>query len=453
MLAKVHNPQTRLPLAYMLDINFIRQNAEIVKDACKKKGVKIDIDHLLKVDKKRRELLAVLEKARAEKNRASKEIQQTKNQKEKKAIISRMKEVDQKQERVEANFKEVDAEFQKLILEVPNVPSEDSPVGNAKANKEAEKWGTLPKFNFKIKNHIQLGKELDLIDTEAGVKTAGFRGYYLKNEAVLMHLALMQLGISKMQEKGFELFVPPTLLREFALIGSGHFPAGKEEIYQIGNPGRLESGENYKEPLFLAGTAEPSLLAYFSDKTFSEKDLPIKACGVSQCYRSEAGSYGKDTKGLFRLHEFMKVEQIIICKADLEESNKWLEEMRNISQEILKELELPHRVVQIATGDMGAGKYKMYDIETWMPSRNSYGETHSDSNLTDWQTRRLNIRYREKKGEVKFAFALNNTVIASPRILIAILENYQQKDGSVKVPEVLEKYLGLKIIKKKKLIN
>jgi seryl-tRNA synthetase len=190
------------------------------------------------------------------------------------------------------------------------------------------------------------------------------------------------------------------------------------------------------------------LLAYYADKIIDEKDLPIKMCGISQCYRSEAGSYGKDTKGLYRLHEFMKVEQVVICRADIGESNKWLEEMRNISQEILKDLKLPHRVILMSTGDMGAGKYKMYDIETWMPSRNAYGETHSDSNLTDWQTRRLNMRYRDKSGEIKFAYALNNTVIASPRILIAILENYQQKDGSIKVPDVLQKYLNLKIIQR-----
>jgi len=190
------------------------------------------------------------------------------------------------------------------------------------------------------------------------------------------------------------------------------------------------------------GTAEPSLLAYYSDKVFKEKDLPIKACGISQCYRSEVGSYGKDVKGLYRIHEFMKAEQIVICKADIDESNGYLEEMRKLSEEILQELKLPYRVLSICTEDMGAGKYKMYDIETWMPARDSYGETHSDSNLTNWQTRRLNIKYQKEDGQREYAFALNNTAIASPRILVAILENYQQKDGSVTVPEVLKPYLG-----------
>ncbi|MDO8663300.1 MAG: serine--tRNA ligase, partial [Candidatus Wildermuthbacteria bacterium] len=402
---------------------------------------------LLEVDKKRRELLQAIEDMRAKKNRASEAIMATKDAKEKEVIILEMRELDSNSDRVAADFKKADEEFKELMLVVPNIQSEDTPVGqDSSANKEVEKWGRIPKFNFKIKDHIQIGKDLNLIDAEAGVKTSGFRGYYLKNEAVLLHLALMQHAIAKMRNKKFELFLPPTILREFALVGSGHFPFGRDEVYQIGNPGKLASGETIKEPLFLAGTSEPALLAYHADKIFEEKDLPAKMCGVSQCYRSEIGSYGKDARGLYRVHEFMKVEQVVICKADIEESNKYLEEMREISQEVLKDLKLPHRVLQICTGDMGAGKYKMYDIETWMPSRNDYGETHSDSNLTDWQTRRLNIRYRQKSGEIKFAYALNNTVIASPRILIAILENYQQKDGSVKVPAVLQKYVGSKKI-------
>ena len=434
----------------MLDVNFIRENPEKVKDACKKKGIDLDIDRLLEIDKKRRECLQALEDMRAQKNKANKEIQKATGEKEKSAIILKMRELDTNSDRLTNDFQELDKEFQRLILSVPNIPSEDVPVGpDDKSNREVEKWGRVPKFNFKIKDHIQLGKDLDLIDTEAGVKTAGFRGYYLKNEAVLLHLALLWYTINRMRKEGFELFVPPTLVREFALIGSGHFPFGYDEVYQIGNPSKLASGEVVKEPLFLAGTAEPSLLAYYSDKILDEKNLPIKMCGISQCYRSEIGSYGKDTRGLYRVHEFTKVEQIVICRADIKESNKWLEEMLRIAREIVKDLKLPHRVVINSTGDMGAGKYKMYDIETWMPSRNAYGETHSDSNLTDWQTRRLNIRYRGKEGKTKFAYALNNTVIASPRILIAILENYQQKDGSVKVPKVLQKYTGFKIVKSK----
>lgn len=436
----------------MLDIKFIRSNPQIVKDACQKKQVALDIERLLEVDKKRRELLQALEDMRAQKNKANEEIKRSKDKKEKEVVILKMRELDSNSDRLTKNLSDLEKEFNDLMLQVPNIPSEGVPVGpDASYNKEIDVWGMIPKFDFPIKDHIQLGKDLDLINIEAGAKTSGFRGYYLKNEAVLLHLALMWYALSKLRGKGFELFITPTIVREFTLIGSGHFPAGRDEVYQIGNPGKLESGKNIKEPLFLAGTAEPSLLAYYSDKILNEKDLPVKMCGVSQCYRSEIGSYGKDTKGLYRVHEFMKVEQVVICKDDLGESNKWLEEMLNIARDILKDLKLPHRVVVNATGDMGVGKYKMYDIETWMPSRDAYGETHSDSNLTDWQTRRLNIRYRAKNGKTIFAYALNNTVIASPRILIAILENYQQKDGGVAIPEVIQPYLnGLKKIERKK---
>lgn len=434
----------------MLDIKFIRENPDKVKEACRKKRVDVDIDELLDLDRRRREVLGALEDMRAQKNRASKEIQKAKDKEAKEVIILKMRELDGNSDRITSDFQKIDEEFQKLMLEIPNIPAEDSPVGaNEESNREIERWGKLPKFDFPVKDHIQLGKELDLIDIEAGVRTAGFRGYYLKNEAVLLHLALIWHAIDKMRKREFKLFIPPTLLREFALIGSGHFPTGREEVYQIGNPGRLESGETTKEPFFLAGTSEPALLAYYANSILEEKDLPVKACGFSQCYRSEVGSYGKDTKGLYRLHEFVKVEQVVICKADIQESNKWLEEMRMIVQEILKDLKLPHRVVNVCTGDMGLGKYKMYDIETWMPSRNSYSETHSDSNLTDWQTRRLGIRYRDENGKIKFAYALNNTVIASPRILIAILENYQKKNGEIEVPKALRKYAGIKKISRK----
>jgi len=434
----------------MLDIKFIRENKDLVKESCQKKQVKIDIDYLLDLDKKRRELLQAIEDMRAQKNKANKEIQQAADKKKKEVIILKMRELDKNSDRVSADFKKVSKEFSDLMLQVPNIPSADTPVGpDESSNQEIARWGDLPKFDFPIKNHIQLGKELDLIDTEKGTKTGGFRGYYLKNEAALMQLSLMWHTFLKLKDKGFQLIIPPTLIREFVLIGSGHFPSGKDEVFQVANPGKLADGQEIAEPMYLAGTSEPSLLAYYADSLLSEKDLPIKLAGFSQCYRSEVGSYGKDTHGLYRLHEFMKVEQVIFCKADVKEADKLFEEMRENCQEVLKELELPHRVVQICTGDIGAGKYKMYDIEAWMPSRQNYGETHSNSNLTDWQARRLNIKYKTKTGEKKFVYTLNDTMIASPRILIAILENYQQKDGSVLVPKILQKYLGIKKISKK----
>jgi len=430
----------------MLDIKFIRQNAELVKDAVRKKFMKVDIDRLLELDQMRRDLIQKSEAIKSQQNRISKSLAQEKSEEN----LQKSKDLKERFKEMERELAAVEKEYEALMMLVPNIPASDTPIGeDDSANKEISKWGQPPEFDFEIKDHIDLGKTLNIIDTATGVKVSGFRGYYLKNEGAILHMAVIWLFWNKMIKNGFMPLIGPALLKGFALFGSGHFPFGKEEVYQIGNPGKLASGEAVEDPLYLAGTSEPTLLAYFSDKTLDEKDLPIKVCGFSQCFRSEVGSYGKDTRGLYRLHEFLKVEQVVLCKNDTEESSKWLEKMREISEGVLRDLELPYRVVQNASGDMGAGKYKMYDIETWMPSREKYGETHSDSNLTDWQARRLNIKYKDKNGETEFVYTLNNTVIASPRILIAILENYQQKDGSVKIPEVLQDLCGFKKIEKK----
>ncbi|MCD6528469.1 serine--tRNA ligase [bacterium] len=433
----------------MLDIKFIRKNRDLIKKVVKDKGCNLDIDKLLDLDEKRRKSLTKIEEFRAKKNKASKEIVSLKDEKKKEKIISEMRKIDKEADKVEEEFKRIDKEYKKLMALVPNVYSEDTPVGfDETVNKEIYRWGEIPYFDFPPKSHIQIGKELDLIDIERGVKTSGFRGYYLKNEAVLIQIGLIQLALEKLRKKGFTLMIPPTILREFALFGAGFFPEGKNEVYQIANPGRLADGKKIKEKLFLAGTSEPSLLAYWADTILEEKELPIKVAGFSQCYRSEVGSYGKDTKGLYRLHEFMKVEQVILCRADLNEAHRFFKELSENAQELLRELKLPYRVMKICTGEMGTGKYEMEDIEVWMPSYNSYRETHSNSNLTDWQARRLNIRYRKQDRSKNFVYTLNNTMIASPRILIAILENYQQKDGSVRVPEILQDYLKTKVIKR-----
>jgi seryl-tRNA synthetase len=424
----------------MLDINFIRENKDLIIKVAKDKNINVDIERLLFLDKKRRELIQKTDSLKHQQNLLEKEKNIEKAKKIKEEIKNAKKELE-----------EIEKEYQNLMLLVPNVYSPDTPLGkDEKENKEIYRWGEIPQFSFKIKDHIQLGKDLDLIDLEAGTTTSGFRGYYLKRELVLVHFALIWHSLLKLYQKGYLLMLPPVILKEFALIGSGHFPFGKEDVYQIANPGKLADGKEIKEPLYLAGTSEPSVLAYFANKILEEKDLPIKIGAISPCFRSEVGSYGKDTKGLYRLHEFWKVEQVIICENSLEKSNQYLEELRENVCELLRELKLPHRVIQICTGDMGAGKYKMYDIETWMPSRNNFGETHSDSNLTDWQARRLNIKYKAKDGKKYFAFTLNNTMLASPRILIALLENYQQKDGSILIPEVLQKYLPFKEIKRQK---
>ncbi len=418
----------------MLNINFIRDNPDLVKKAAQSKQLDESlIDRLLSVDDRRRDLIKTIDGLRAQRNEAAKNRD-----------VNLGKEVKIKLQELEPRLRETTVKYQRLMLQVPNLPSSDTPVGKTDDdNQVIETWGEPPKFSFSPKDHIQLGEKLDLVDLKKGVQTAGFRGYYLKNEAAKLHFAVLFYAWRKIIEAGFTPMVPPTILREFALVGSGHFPFGKEDVYQIANPSRLSSGEENTESEYLAGTAEPSLLAYFVNTTLREADLPIKVAGWTSCYRSEAGSYGKDTQGIYRIHEFAKVEQVVLCQADNQVSDQWLEKMKDISAGILQDLALPYRVVKVCTGSMGAGKRKMYDIETWMPSRNGYGETHSDSNLTDWQSRRLNIRYLNQKKEKAFVHALNNTVLASPRILIAILENYQQEDGSVIVPKVLRDLVGV----------
>jgi seryl-tRNA synthetase len=424
----------------MLDIRFVRENFKEIEKAAKDKGIDLNIKELLDIDKKRVTLIEEVDSLRSQKKSKSKPTSDE---------IKKIKEVKNLLSQKEAELREIEESFHQLMLRVPNIPDPTAPIGGEENNKEIFRWGDVPTFKYELKDHISLAKDLDLIDIEAGVKVSGFRGYYLKNEAVMLQLSLMLYGLEKLTKLGFTPMIPPTIVKEFALIGSGHFPAGKDEIYQIKNTGKNEVGESIKESLYLVGTSEPSLLAYYSDQIIDPAKFPIKLCGFSQCYRSEVGSYGKDTRGVYRIHEFMKIEQVVFVKADLDESIKWHNKLKDIAQEYLQDLGLPYRVLQIATGDMGAGKYAQYDIETWMPSRNNYGETHSDSNLTDWQTRRLNIRYKDSGGAILHPYALNNTMIASPRILIALLENFQQPDGSIKIPECLHKYTGFKEIKRK----
>jgi seryl-tRNA synthetase len=334
-------------------------------------------------------------------------------------------------------------------VQVPQIPAVDAPRGDESKYIELKKVGAPTHFDFEPKDHITLGKLLDLIDIDRGAAVSGYRGYYLKNEAALMHHGLMQLGLQIMRKNGFTVMVPPTIVRDRSLVGSGHFPFGQAEVYQIANPSRLADGAEQKESQYLVGTAEPSLLAYYADQVLDAADLPLKACGISQCYRSEVGSYGKDTKGIYRIHEFMKVEQVVLVEADEAAQQKAFDEMLAIAEELLATLEVPYRVIDIPTGDMGAGKVRQYDIETWMPSRTAYGETHSNSMLGDWQARRLNIKYKTADGKKSHVFTLNNTVIASPRILIALLENHQQVDGSVRIPAVLQPFVGASEIRPK----
>ncbi len=428
----------------MLDIKYIKENAEAIKLAAINKNINLDVDLLLEISKEKNEIQSNIERLRAKRNELA---QIAKGERPSDEQIKKGKDLKNEIAEKEEKFREIDKKFQKLMVKVPTIPSSDTPVGkDENENVEVYRWGEKTKFDFKPKNHIEIAKNLDLIDFERGTKVAGYRGHYIKNEAVMLQMALMTYGLTKLISKGFLPMIPPTLVREFALFGSGYFN-GKEydeevdEIYKIENKEKDADGNIKKENKFLVGTAEPSLLAYYANEVLNGEDLPMKICGFSQCYRSEIGSYGKDTKGIYRVHEFMKIEQVCICPADIDIADKMHTEMVGISKEMHEELGIPYRQLAICTGDMSAGKYKMFDLEAWMPGSDRYGETGSASNFLDWQSRRLNVKYKDKNGEKKFVYMLNNTAIPSPRILIAILENYQQKDGSVVVPEVLRKYM------------
>jgi len=437
----------------MLDIKFIRENLEEVRGAAKNKNINIDLDRLIILDDERRSVLAEIDNLRARRNELA---AQTKDGKPTLEAIEEGKKLKNQISEIELKYGGIEKEYIDLMVKVPTIPSKDTPIApDESGNKEVFISGEIPKLNFVPKTHVELAQDLDLIDFDRGTKVAGFRGYYLKNELSLMTIALMNYALNKMVEKGFMPMIPPTLVKQFALFGSGYFKSTDydpeiDEIYQIATSDKEASGELSKEKKFLVGTAEPSLLAYFSGEVLKEEDLPIKICGFSPCYRSEIGSYGKDTKGLFRVHEFFKVEQVVISKADIEESNKLQDEMVKISQEIHDELGFTHHLLQICTGDMSAGKHRMFDMETWLPGMNRWAETGSASNFLDWQSRRLDIKYVDKEGNKKFVYLLNNTALPSPRPLIAIMENYQQADGSILIPEVLQKYMGgKKVITKK----
>lgn len=419
----------------MLDINFIKDNLELVKKSIKARKADVDLDQLLRLDDQRRELISKVDQLRAKRNEAARARDKGEGEP---FDFAQGKRVKLELKDLEKELDGVENEWNNLMLQVPNILMDDVPVGDASKNKVIRKEGEPPEFSFKVKDHMELGKNLDIIDFDRGVKVAGFRGYFLKNEGAKLHWAVLNFALDHIAQKGFKAIVPPVINREFALLGGGQFPWGEEDTYKVGD-------EEY-----LVGTSEIPLMALHSDETFEGKDLPKKYVALTPCFRTEVGSYGKDTKGLFRVHEFYKVEQVVLCEADEQESLGFFEELQENSEEILDMLGLPYQVVILSSQDIGRKAALTYDIETWMSGRDGYGETHSNSICLDFQTRRLKIKYRDKDGTVKFCHALNNTAIASPRILIALLENSQKEDGSIKIPEVLHKYTGFSEIKPKK---
>ncbi len=414
----------------MLDIKFIRDNLDLCKQAAVNKNRVVDWDALLSLDEKRRELIGKAEVLRAERN----EVSRTRTDEG----IARGKAIKDELKGIDEVLRTTEEQFNLAMLTVPNVPDASVPVGKDESgNVEIKKWGTPTKFDFTPKDHIDLAKSLDLIDFERGAKVGGSRAYFLKNEAAAMEFAVLFYTFQKLIAKGYTPLIAPSLVKEFTLMGNGQFPWGREEVYAIP-----------KDDVYLAGTAEVPVTAYYSNEMLLEKDLPKKFVAFSPCFRREAGSYGKDTRGVYRLHQFSKIEQVIISTSEMNNSLTLHEELLANAEEILQDLKLPYRVLLMCTGDMGEPQVKKYDIETWMPGRKAYGETMSNSFMGDFQARRLKIRYKAKDGSVKFCHTLNNTAIASPRILVALLENYQQADGSIKIPDVLQPLMGKKEIRR-----
>ncbi len=421
----------------MLDVKFIRENPKKVKEACKKRQVKVDIDKLLKVDKEKRENLQKIERIRAEKNDASKKIAIAKNKKEKQKIILGMRKIDKKGDKLEKNLKDIEGKFQELMYQIPNLSFDDVPAGKEeKDNVIVRQVGKKIKFGFKQKDYLEIAENLDLIDVKRAAKVSGSRFGYLKNEAVLIEFALVNFVFEKLIKKGFIPVIPPVLIKSEIMKGMGYIDT-KEDL-----------AERYffkKDNLFLVGTSEQSVVPMHQDEIFQEKELPKRYISFSTCFREEAGSYGKDTRGILRVHQFDKLEMLSFCRS--EESVKEHKFLLKTEEELMQSLKLPYRVVNTCVGDLARPAAAKYDIETWLPSQKRYRETHSVSNCTDFQARRLNTRYRNKKGKLNFVHTLNGTAFAIGRTLIAIIENYQQKDGSIKVPEVLQKYTGFKEIK------
>jgi seryl-tRNA synthetase len=415
----------------MLDIAFIREFPEMVKAGAKKKHIQVDVDRLLDVDRQRRALITEIERLRAERNRYSKMVSGLPRD-EREALLAETRAITTQLKHSETALAPLEEEFERLMLQVPNVPAADVPEGLTDAdNVEIRRWGERPTFPFTPRDHVELGDTLDLIDTKRAVRIAGTRTYYLKHEAVLLELAVLRFTLDHMIRKGYTPMLVPHLVKDEAMVGTAYFPGGEEQAYRI-----------EKDEVNLIGTAEVPLTAYHYDEILPEVELPKRYVGMSTCYRREAGTYGRDTRGIYRIHQFHKVEQVIICAADEQVSIAEHEHIVRNAEEVLQALQLPYRVVNVCGGDLGAPQVKKYDIETWMPSRNAYSETHSASRFYDFQARRLKLRYRDRQGRVHYAHTLNNTVIASPRILIPILEVYQQEDGSVIVPEVLRPHMG-----------
>jgi len=418
----------------VLDIKWIRQNEEWVQTIAYQKGIDVSIPQLIELDDRRRQLLQELEQLRQQRNKRTEQIKAliySNGAEELDELKRSVKEINAALAETDNKYRDLEQKFKEKMLLVPNIVSPDTPIGKSdQDNVELRMVGDRTAFDYEPRDHVALGELHGMIDIPRGVKTAGTRNYYLKGVGVALQRAVQQLTLDLLMRNGFTLLEVPLMVRTEALFNTGFFPLGEDQTFKIEN-----------EDKWLVGTSEVPLIAYYGNETVDVSE-PIKLAAISQCFRSEVGSAGKDVQGLYRVHQFSKVEQVILCEASLEQSELLLQEITAHAEELLRLLELPYRVVAVCTGDMSQKTYKQMDIETWMPSRDAYGETHSSSNLLDFQARRSNIKYRDADGNNRFCYTLNNTAIASPRILIPLLENHQEADGSIRIPAALRPYMS-----------
>jgi len=415
----------------MLDIKFIRENADLVTLAATKKKIRFDVRELLAVDEKRVELSREVDHLREEQNRVTKTVSETQDEDKRAELIRHMREHKERLSTKETELKELVKEWQALMLQVPNIPDVSVPDGDSDAdNRPIKEWGTKASFDFPAKDHVELMTSLRMVDFERGVKVHGFRGYFLTGAGSDLSWAIWNYAREFFGAKGFVPVIAPAIVRKEHFYGTGHLPGDAEDIYKT------------QDDDYMTGTAEVPLMGYHAQEVIDAKEFPIKYLGFTPCYRREAGSYGKDTRGLIRVHEFYKLEQVILCEASHEESVRLHDWLNRNTEEFIESLGIPYRTVVNCGGDLGQGQVKKYDIELWVPGEETYREISSASYFHDFQTRRFNIRYKDSEGKLKFAHSLNCTAIPTPRILVSLIENFQQADGTIRIPEALQKYMG-----------
>jgi len=419
----------------MLDMKMIRENPENIRKMLKDRDVQFDLDLLLDLDKKRREMIISTDELRKKKNEMSIKISEAKKTgSEATSIIQEMQLVSQELAKLEEVQRKTELEYSKLALTIPNVLHESVPCGDDSVNKEIREWGTIPQFDFEVKDHIDISENLNLLELERAAKTAGARFYYLKDDLVKLNQALIQFGLDFLSEKGYTLSQPPYMINRKAMEGAVILDDFEDVIYKIED-----------QDLYLIGTSEHAMVSMYADEILDGNSLPSRYAAISPCFRKEAGAHGKDQKGIFRVHQFEKIEQFVFSKP--EDSWKEHENMIGVTEEFFQKLEIPHRVVLLSSGDMGKISAKTYDLEAWMAGQNAYREVVSCSNCLDYQSRRLKIRFRDKTNEdTQHIHTLNSTLVATERTMVAIMENFQTKDGHINIPNALQKYMGKKTI-------